>query len=82
MSPQVTLARYDPALGPVLFGYLWTLNKGDAVLAVSMTTHPLGWELRLLSNGTRLRSQVCKTGGDVLGISETWHTEAAAKGWS
>ena len=82
MASYVGLARYDLVLGPLLLGFIWTLNKRGLVLAVSIVTHRLGWELGLLSSGILLRSRVCTTCADVLGTADAWRTEATAKGWT
>ena len=34
---------------PLELGDAWTLRKGDKVARCTLVSHPLGWELRLLT---------------------------------
>lgn len=45
---------------PVELGDAWTLRKGEKVARCILVTHPLGWELRLMTNDL-LRSQLVVT---------------------
>jgi hypothetical protein len=47
----------------------------------AVSTHALGWELRLSAGSSFSRSQVCKTQADVFATADTWKTEALSKGW-
>ena len=44
--------------------------------------NPLGWELRAVSGGELLRSEVCKFERDVWRVSDEWRAAAEAKGWT
>jgi hypothetical protein len=46
-----------------------------------VTTHVLGWELRLEIAGSLHRSQVCRTHDEVVHLSEHWKAALADKGW-
>jgi hypothetical protein len=48
----------------------------------ALSTHRLGWELRLTAGSNFLRSQVCKTQTDVFETSAAWKAEAVSKGWN
>lgn len=75
------LKRYDFYSGPKSLGDLWTLKRDHLNMRCALSTHSLGWELRLTSNTTLLRSQVCKTETDVYNMSDAWKAEATLKGW-
>jgi hypothetical protein len=76
-----TLARYDYYLGPKRLGDLWTLTRGTLTLRCALSTHRLGWELRLTSGANFSRTQVCKTETDVFATSDTWRADALKQGW-
>jgi hypothetical protein len=75
------LRPYDPVRRVEILGDLWTATKADHTLRVELRTHTLGWELRALVASQMHRTQVCKTEAEVHSTSETWATEATAKGW-
>ena len=58
-----------------------TLRKGDKVARCSLVTHPFGWELRLITTDL-VRSQVCRTGDEILSTQEQWKAAMIEKGWS
>jgi hypothetical protein len=64
----------------VSLGDAWTLRKGDKVARCSLVTHPLGWELRLITTDL-LRSQVCRSTEEVLNTHERWRAAMTEKGW-
>ena len=45
---------------PLELGDAWILRKGEKVARCILVTHPLGWELRLMTSDL-LRSQVCRS---------------------
>jgi hypothetical protein len=59
MSSHV-LQRADWDGHPVECGDAWVLRKADKTARCSLVTHPLGWELRLITTDL-LRSQVCRS---------------------
>jgi hypothetical protein len=75
------LARYDYYLGPKRLGDLWTLKRDALTLRCALSTHRLGWEVRLTSGASFSRTQVCKTESDVYATSETWRADALKQGW-
>jgi hypothetical protein len=75
------LKKYDYYKGPQPLGTEWTLKRGDVALVCTLSTHSLGWELRLKAGANFLRSQVCKIESDVAATSAAWQAEAKAKGW-
>jgi hypothetical protein len=76
------LRRYDHYLGPSRLGDLWTLTNGALTVRCALSTHRLGWELRLTSGSNFLRSQVCKSESEVFDVSDAWNAEAKTKGWT
>ena len=79
---RVDLVRYDYYKGPKPIGDLWTLKRGDLTMRCAVSTHAMGWELKLTAGASFSRSQVCKTQADVLSTAEAWNAEAISKGWA
>jgi hypothetical protein len=65
---------------PVELGNAWILRKGNKVARCVLVTHPLGWELRLMTPDL-LRSQVCRSSEEVLNSHEQWKAAMIVKGW-
>lgn len=65
---------------PVECGDAWVLRKGNKVARCSLVTHPFGWELRLITTDL-LRSQVCRSGDEILETHEAWKAAMIGKGW-
>ena len=76
------LKRYDYYLGPQNLGEQWTLKREALTLRCTLSTHRLGWELRLAAGASFSRSQVCKSETEVASTSQAWQDEAKTKGWS
>ena len=55
---------------PLELGVAWMLRKGEKVARCSLVSHPLGWELRLITTDL-LRSQVCRSSDEVLDTQES-----------
>jgi hypothetical protein len=66
---------------PIELGDTWTLRKGERVARCLLVTHPLGWELRLMTNDL-LRSQVCRSSAEVLDTHQAWKIAMLATGWA
>ena len=64
---------------PVALGDAWTLRKDDRVARCILVTHPLGWELRLMTSDL-LRSQVCRSSEEILTTHQQWRIAMVAKG--
>ena len=75
------LTPYDPERGIAPLGEVWALRKGAWTLRCGLSTHPLGWELRLEVGANLTRSEVCKTEARVFDVSEAWKLEATGRGW-
>ncbi len=73
--------------GPAVYiGSAWQLHKsacGGAREAVcELWSHPLGWELRLVTDGGVLRhSQVCHSNDEVIETHEQWKAAMVDSGW-
>ena len=50
---------------PVELGDAWILRKGQDVARCVLVSHPLGWEVRLMTRDL-LRCHVCRSSGEVL----------------
>lgn len=60
---------------------MWTVRKGRRSAVCELWTHPRGWELRLTSGATVLRSEVCEGQDDVFGTHEAWKAAMIDEGW-
>ena len=80
-APRV-LDRYDYYRGPKSLGDEWTVSRDALTMRCALSTHRLGWELRLTAGTNFLRSQVCKTQTEVFETSAAWRAEALSKGWA
>lgn len=76
------LKKYDFYSGPQPLGDMWTLTRDTLTLRCALSTHRLGWELRLTAGANFLRSHVCRSQQEVFDIANAWRTEATAKGWA
>jgi hypothetical protein len=77
-----TLRPYERLRGVETVGELWTLRKNAWRCVCTLTTHPLGWELRTMLNDDLARSEVCKTEMQVLDTADAWRAAWEQKGWS
>lgn len=66
---------------PKIIGTVWTVSKAGVTCDCILSTHPLGWELRMRGQDL-IRSQVCKTEDEVFDVSERWSAEAESRGWT
>ena len=48
----------------------------------TLTTHALGWELRLYLNDELHRSEVAKTDNGVFDVRDAWRAASEAMGWT
>jgi hypothetical protein len=74
------LARYNVVEGIQQMGEMFVASRATLRLQSALSTHPLGWELRLETAGQLVRSQVCKHEADVFKTAGTWKAEAESKG--
>ena len=75
------LQRYDWHGGTRPLGDLFVVHKGRREACCALTTHVLGWELRLSAGNDFLQSKVCKTQDEVLETAEAWKAVLIEKGW-
>ena len=76
------LHRFDATIGAAKLGEMWTIAKqGRTSLTCIVTTHPLGWELRIMKNGRETRSQVCQTHHETFEQAAEWMVEYEDDGW-
>ena len=77
--------RADWQGDPQPLGDVFRLHKvrcGQPMEAVChLTTHVLGWELRLDIAGSLHRSQVCRAHKEVIQLSDQWKAAMMDKGW-
>jgi hypothetical protein len=76
------LRPYDSFRGIEPLGQTWTLKKDARTADCALTTHPLGWELKVTLGDELVRSQVCKTETSVFDTSDEWRRQWEAKGWT
>jgi hypothetical protein len=77
---STTRLREDWYGDPIELGDAWILHKGEKVARCLLVTHPLGWELRLMTTDL-LRSQVCRSSEEILSAHEQWKAAMIEKGW-
>ena len=68
---------------PKELGDLFRLQKNRREARAVLSSHQLGWEVRLLV-GRQLeavRTQVCRSQEDVLSTGEPWKAAMLAEGW-
>ena len=82
MSEQAPLKKYDYYSGPKALGDLWTKKRDTLTMKCALSTHRLGWELKLTAGASFSRTQVCRSETEVHTTSAAWQAEAASKGWS
>ena len=76
------LKKYDYYLGAKAIGDLWSISRGALTMRCGVSTHRLGWELRLTSSSSFSRAQICKAETEVFSTADLWLAEAKSKGWS
>ena len=76
------LRRYEPIRGLETLGELCSQQKAGRELRCILTTHPVGWEVRVAAGECFSRSQVCATQDLVFSVAAGWRSEAEAAGWS
>lgn len=77
----IALRTYNEFAGIERLADFWVMRQREHVMRCTLSTHPLGWELRLTAGDLFIRSQVCKTQTQVFDTSEAWQKEAILKGW-
>jgi hypothetical protein len=79
------LQRSDWYGAPMKQGELFQVRKargrGKLNAACELWTHPLGWEVRLIIDGKRDRSEVSRSQNDVLSTCQRWQAAMIEKGW-
>jgi hypothetical protein len=76
------LTKYDFYRGPQRLAELWGLRRDRLKLVCALSTHRLGWELRLGAGTNFTRSQVCKSQSEVAEVADKWKAEALRQGWT
>jgi hypothetical protein len=61
---------------------LFSLSNGRTIARCSLWSHQLGWELRLVVNGSLVRSQVTRQYGEAVDTAEEWQGAMLADGWT
>ena len=68
---------------PIELGDLFRLQKNRREARAALFTHPVGWEVRLLT-GAQLevvQTQVCRDQEEVLTMGEQWKNAMIEKEW-
>lgn len=63
-------------------GTLWSAQSGTRITRCIVVSHRVGWELRLLTGATVLRSVVHHEQDLLLTEAESWKVSMQADGWS
>jgi hypothetical protein len=81
MNRETGLPRYDYYRGPKALGDMWIMTRGALTMRCALSTHSLGWEIRLTAGASFSRVEVCKTESSVFDRADAWKAEATAQGW-
>jgi hypothetical protein len=76
------LKKYDFYRGQQKLAELWSLRRDPLTLSCVLSTHRLGWELRLGAGSNFTRSQVCRSQSEVDEVADKWKAEALRQGWT
>jgi len=79
LCPCKVLQRDNWDDTPKDLGDLFRLNKGKQESRCQLTTHPFGWECRLMVGCELLQSQVCRSQEEVFSTGEAWKTAMTEK---
>jgi hypothetical protein len=67
---------------PVYLGNLFRLTKGSKKSArAALSSHELGWQLRLVINDDVRHAQVCTSEEEVLATADQWKAALFVRGW-
>jgi hypothetical protein len=61
---------------------VWRLHKGDRQALCTLSTHPIGGEIRVEVNGELLRSQAGRKGTELMDLAFEWKSQFVLKGWT
>ena len=67
---------------PALLTAAWVLHKGPRAARCTIWSHPLGFELRLVCDGSLPRIRICRTPEMMVRLQARWRTAMEAQGWS
>jgi hypothetical protein len=76
------LTRHEWRGALIELANVWILEKSGRTLVCRLTSHPLGWELRLELDRELWRSQACKVEDDVFSTAEQWRAQPQSHGWT
>jgi len=67
---------------PALLTAAWVLHKGPRAARCTIWSHPLGFELRLVCDGSLPRIRTCRTPEGMVQLQARWRAAMEAQGWS
>jgi hypothetical protein len=62
-------------------GTLWTLKRGESSARCVLLAMPVGLELRVLLDGTILRTERCGRHEQAFELAERWRCRMMDRGW-
>jgi hypothetical protein len=62
-------------------GTLWTLKRGESSARCVLLAMPAGLELRVLMDGTILRTERCGRHDEAFELAERWRGRMMDRGW-
>lgn len=62
-------------------GTLWTLRRGESSARCVLLAMPVGLELRVLMDGTMLRTERCERHDQAFELAERWRGRMMDRGW-
>jgi hypothetical protein len=60
---------------------VWRLRKGDRQALCTLSTHPIGGEIRVTVDGELLRSEAGRNGTELMNLAFDWGDQFKEKGW-
>ena len=63
-------------------GTLWTLNRGESAARCVLLATPPGLELRVVMDGSILRTERCSRHDEAFELAERWRNRMMDRGWT
>ena len=63
-------------------GTLWSLTRGESSARCVLLALPVGLELRVVMDGSVLRSEHCERHDQAFELAERWRDRMLDRGWS
>ena len=63
-------------------GTLWSLTRGESAARCVLLALPVGLELRVVMDGSILRTEHCERHDQAFALAERWRDRMLDRGWS